>query len=569
MPIIGAFMGGETSTVAAGSGVLDLNWITTTGLNMAGVTFSIVGPKTYSATGDSNGHAEITVDVGTYTVSVTHNGDYFGDDPKTIVVESMQRCVLTWVASKASAQTVTFTTPVAFSGASYQILSGETIMQSGSSWPTSIAFTLYPMDYKLKLTVYGHTLEFPFTVGAEGSSYDLTGSLTKIVPSMNASIGGISMSINDYSVDMYSDIYVIRDNSSYPISISAPNYKSGSPIVTLSASGSLTANAATVTYPITVAGVLTLFTASETVHIARGKYRVVAVGGGGGGGGSGSGFPGSGGGGGYITDSTVSITDSDVAVTIGKGGAVDTSGGATSLGSLVSASGGDRGNSTDGTGGSGGSGGGGCGYNYMSGGYSYSKGGDGGKGYFGGGGGGAGQRSYSKYIGKSSGGSGGSHGGRGGSGGYYKDETEYSPSAGANGANAPSSDSFFYNSGGSAGGTISSSGTNHSGGGGGGGYSAKGGNGGPGYHGSVEELGGGGGGGGAMGGKGGDSRTASYSYSYSGVGYGAGGGGYCKYGSDYDNGGGGGGGYGTSPGSNVNGKGNDGCIRIQYVGAYE
>lgn len=565
--IIGAFMGGETSTIAAGSGVLDLNWITTTGLNMEGVTFSIVGPKTYSATGDSNGHAEITVDAGTYTVSVTHAGDYFGDDPKTIVVESMQRCVLTWVASKASAQTVTFTTPVAFSNVSYQILSGETIMQSDSSWPTSIAFTLYPMDYKLKLTVYGHTLEYPFTVGAEGSTYDLTNSLTRIVPSITPYVGGITMSVEGYSVDAYSDIYVPRDGLTYSIGVSPPNYKSGSPIVTLSASGSLTANAATVTYPITVAGVLTLFTASGTVHIAKGKYRVVAVGGGGGGG-SGSGFPGSGGGGGYITDSTVSITDSDVAVTIGKGGAVDTSGGATSLGSLVSASGGGRGNSTDGTGGSGGSGGGGCGYNYVSG-YAYVLGGNGGRGYFGGGGGGAGQRNYSTDLGRSYGGLGGTYGGEGGSGGYSQNETDYSPSAGADGRSAPSSDPFFYNSGGSAGGTISSSGTNHSGGGGGGGYSAKGGAGGPGYHGSSDELGGGGGGGGAMGGKGGDARTASYSYSYSGVGYGAGGGGYCEHHTDYDNGGGGGGGYGTSPDSNVNGKGNDGCIRIQYVGAYE
>lgn len=568
MPIIGAFMGGETSTIAAGSGVLDLNWITTTGLNMDGVTFSIVGPKTYSATSDSNGHAEITVDAGTYAVSVTHNGDYFGDDPKTIVVESMQRCVLTWVASKASAQTVTFTTPVAFSGASYQILSGETIMQSGSSWPTSIAFTLYPMDYKLKLTVYGHTLEYPFTVGAEGASYDLSGKLTKIVPSMSSYVGGVSMSLDGYSVNMYSDIYVIRDNSNYSISISAPNYKSGYPIVTLSSSGSITANAATVTYPITVTGVLTLFTASETVHIAKGKYRVVAVGGGGGGG-----INHGGGGGGYITDSTLSIDDSDVPVTIGSRGDVNNSGGATSLGSLVAASGGATAGTSSGNGGSGGSGGGGGVFSYTIGSKGYYKGGTGGRGYFGGGGGGGAQSAYSTDIGRGYGGGGGSKGGDGGTGGHYLPSSKESvgASAGSPGTNAPNSDKFFYNSGGCSGGSVSgASNAPHTGGGGGGGYSAKGGDGGKSMStGTVFQIGGGGGGGGAMGGNGGSGKIANGAYADSGLGYGGGGGGIATYTSEYHGGGGGGGGYGTTPSSNTSGRGNPGCIRIQYVGTYE
>lgn len=559
----------EDASIPLGMCNIGLTFAVASGENET-ATFNITGSATDSIQSDSNGYAAVELPAGTYTITpVADSENYSNLSSKTITTESRKAYNLTWYAAKPSTYSVTFTSPANLPDAVYSVKSGTSVMYSGTGWNDSMTFTLFPQEYSLEMVMYGHTLTIPFTAGSAGSTIDLTEHLSKLNFTFSSMIGGINATIDGVSVDIYSDLYVLKDGSTYSINIPAPTYKSGYPIVSFSAPSSFTADSTSIDIPISsVTGVLTLFTESGTVHLAKGKYRVVAVGGGGGGG-----HNNGGGGGGYITDSAISIDNSDVAVTIGAGGSANVSGGATSLGTLVAASGGSTAGTSSGDGGSGGSGGGGGIYDYSLNSRGYIKGGNGGRGYFGGGGGGGAQVAYSTNIGRGYGGSGGTKGGSGGTGGYYdqSSKTSVAASAGSAGQNAPSSDVFFYHSGGSAGGSVSgASNAPHTGGGGGGGYSARGGDGGKSMStGSVYQIGGGGGGGGAMGGNGGAGKIASGAYANSGIGYGAGGGGITRHSSDYYGGGGGGGGYGTTPSSNTSGRGNSGCIRIQYVGAYE
>lgn len=140
----------------------------------------------------------------------------------------------------------------------------------------------------------------------------------------------------------------------------------------------------------------------------EGNVSVMAFGGGGGGG---SGVNSGGGGGGHKKEVTTAITPGErVYITIGAGGDADSTGGTTSFGNLVSASGGAAG--TVYKGGNGGSGGGGC--------FGYLEGADtdapyGGNATYGGGGGAGGGVKSSAYY-SANGGNGGTYGGGGGGG---------------------------------------------------------------------------------------------------------------------------------------------------------
>lgn len=164
---------------------------------------------------------------------------------------------------------------------------------------------------------------------------------------------------------------------------------------------------------------------------AKDGIDLFAVGGGGGGKsyeGGGSYWGCAGGGGGYTktVKNKVPLANIGYTVTIGAGGAVDSEGGTSSFGSLISANGG-KGGVAHGTGGAGGSGG-GAGSNGAAGGAGGSNGGNGGAGGSSGTGG-AGQGTTTREFGESSGtlyaggGGGGtssttaSHAGSGGSGG--------------------------------------------------------------------------------------------------------------------------------------------------------
>lgn len=275
-----------------------------------------------------------------------------------------------------------------------------------------------------------------------------------------------------------------------------------------------------------------------------------------------------GGGGGYMAHDTVTVrTGQIVPITIGAGGARRTTGlsgyggtgGITSFGDYLSASGGGGGQcqSSYGTGGNGGTGGGASADVSQA--AVVGKGGDG---DYGGGGGGANAQP---------GGAGGSYGGGGGGGGSYSDYY----SAGGNGGT--------YGGGGGGGFRASSSGRGT--GGTAGTYGGAGGRGGASGSAGIDTTGmdleytgtgaagnyggstysqsncGGGGGGGGYGGVGGQGGSEQYTYddgSFSVYGGGGGGGGYGGNGGDGGYAGGGGGGYGGHGGNGSYCKGGGG-----------
>lgn len=97
MPIIGAFLGGNPPEVPAGKSGISLCVNTTDRQNLSTASWTIVsGSKSYSAGADETGRAYIEVDSGyTYTVTLSHQGNYENDGPQTVRAEStMQYGVL-------------------------------------------------------------------------------------------------------------------------------------------------------------------------------------------------------------------------------------------------------------------------------------------------------------------------------------------------------------------------------------------------------------------------------------------------------------------------------------------
>lgn len=575
MPIVGAFIGGGNSTLPAGKGQVFLNWITDDEKNMEGAVFKFTGVNSYQVTSDSNGQANIVVDAGTYTVSVEHGGQYYGDASKTITVKSRETSTLTWFATTATQATVIMQSPSSYSSASYSIEKGGQVFYNGTAWNSTMTFMLYEGDYTLKLTIFGVTVEYGFEVGLEDLSIDLSSlfcnlTIRGIKGSSTFSIDGdeiISTSSSQVS------LYVLKTSSSNISGVSNLSY-SGASTARLGTYTSKSVNLSGDTASVSLTFVGTIVTITDSGNIlppVAGNYEILVIGGGGGGGARCASYgtwgiinAGGGGGSGRIVSGTYSLGNSNYSVTIGKGGSgqgsglsngnVAESGAASSFGTLISASGGDGGNNS-GDGGDGGSGGGASGT------------GNGGNGEYGGGGG--------------AGGSGGSYGGAGGA-----RVSGASGEAGKSGTSATQGTIYYdgSSSSGGSGGTFSSSSTSRAGcgGGGGGGRGARGGAGGSTISSNaISGSGGGGGVAGGTGGSGGQGHSSDSTPGTGGYGYGAGGGGSSGYrnsntssGSAHtDYGGGGGGGGVTSSKISGNGgtrssggDGASGAVRIQYVG---
>lgn len=90
MTIVGAFLGGANQTVPAGKCLLHLqiNTIDRQNLGTASWTVTATG-KSYTATADTSGRADLLVDSGaTYTIKLTHQGEYYNDEAQTAIANS-------------------------------------------------------------------------------------------------------------------------------------------------------------------------------------------------------------------------------------------------------------------------------------------------------------------------------------------------------------------------------------------------------------------------------------------------------------------------------------------------
>lgn len=532
MVIVGAYLGGPGTSIAAGYSAVALQWVTNDGLNLS-VTFSLTSSgKTTTVVSDAYGYAETTVAAGTYTISVTHQGQYLGDAPITREFESKKSYNIVFNATAG-------TTSITISGVKNTAMNvaiansaGETVVSEaiGAARKT---YDVGVGAYIVTATLYGKTKTYNITVDGD-ETLDMSDEFTSV------QIQGLSLKTRIY-VDGNS---AGTASSKYALSIfnlgATLTYEclvtysgvSTAPIVTYSAD---TISAGTASYTATVSpksNVVTIASSGELTVPLSGSYEIAAIGGGGGGGsGSKFGYAGGGGGSGRIAVETKTLSAMSYRITIGAGGTGSSSensdgssGGATSFGSLISVSGGTGGGSGGGgrygasQGGAGGAGGGSGG----------GTGSVGGNGEFGGGGGGT----WMKTI-DAKGGSAGSKGGAGGAGG-------------GNGSSGVAVDttSVFYTGSAYGGGAGDGRTTWTAAGGGGGGYGAVGGSVAPESYG----MSGAGGGGGAFGGAGGgggerrDNRGSGEGGS-GGTGYGAGGGGGGGQGgaSYYGTGGGGGG----------------------------
>lgn len=564
MPIVNACLGGLANAVPSGQARLNLTWITNDGENQQ-VTFVISGTTSKSIQSDANGYASVQLPVGTYTVSVTHGGEYLGDDPKTITLTSRGTGTLTWLTGARNAQVVTFASPGALStsSASYTITQGGTTVASGSSWNTTMAFSLYGGSYTLTVNAYGDSFTHEFTVPKNtGLTQDLSDKFCKITVSgsgysvRNLTVRGYSVSGTSSYASSY-PAYVIRSSKSARIdgvvnTPTPPSYSGASTentYIFMTSATSVTPNSASKSASLNVSKVarLVFITSDGTLTVPSGTYEVLVIGGGGA---TSSNLGLTGSYGGEIKRYVGSLSGS-YNIVLGAGGVYAESGpNASSFGTLISASGGSSGSfiasSNIGVAGGG---------NLSSG---TAKDGCSTQGDVGGGGGAGGCsiRPGSSVPSVHGGSAGSAYGGKGG------DISE-------SGDRGTSLD-FVYSSysawGGGGAGWREVNGYNcYGGGGGGGGYGADGGAGGTANPGGA----GGGGGGGALGGTGGKGGTYgdnSIDNGAHGRGYGSGAGGLSGYkgGNRYVGGGGGGGIGSTMVESSDSKNGAKGCVAIWW-----
>lgn len=90
MTTVGAFYGGGNKTVPASKCLLHLSINTIDRLNLGTASWTVTATgKSFTATADSTGRADLLVDSGlTYTVTLTHQGSYYNDDPQTVAATS-------------------------------------------------------------------------------------------------------------------------------------------------------------------------------------------------------------------------------------------------------------------------------------------------------------------------------------------------------------------------------------------------------------------------------------------------------------------------------------------------
>lgn len=553
MPVIvGAFMGGDTGSIAAGYAKLNLSFVTSDGKNMDGVVFSIVGATSTSVVSDANGNASLTLPVGSYTVTPSYNGTYEGAEAKTITLENETAYTLIWTASRPRVQ-VNLVSPIETSYvASYSITDNQGKVYYSSentTWTDRMSFLLYADQYILTLSIGGFTQSTTFNAVSDGD-VDISSIFCTVQIAYPVSYV-FDVTYDGVPQGTTSTIHVLKGTSSKVISFSGgPRYGGlvDTAVLTLN-DANVTPSSDTVTVSPTAVGSVIMLTESGTLDVpVDGSFRILAIGGGSQGGNVSSGSYGGslGGSSGRVVDTITDVTTGSYKITIGTGGVPSSGSGtsptATSFGTLVSASPG-----------------------------SFSGGGAGG--------GGGSSSSAGKGLDFGGGGSGGS-----GNSGYGTGVTANGGSIGENkakdGSNGVpiSSDAFLGVSNlaanGGTGGTNYNNSTYLGGGGGGGGKGAKGGNGSSTtaeYH-----YGGGGGGGGIAGGDGGNGSTGNGGKG--GYGYGAGGGGgNFRSSSNWYGAGGGGGGflkiklagdgdYKSSTSSTAyGGRGANGAIRIQMV----
>lgn len=414
MAMIGGFLGGGVEMVPAGQGQLILQWQTPDRENQT-ATFKINGTGgSFTKVSNSSGYAEQLVPVGTYKVSVEHEGEYSGDLPITVIVESTQSYLVYFGATMGEISTIR----INFSNPKW-LNDNFTIKDSNGLIRYSGTFTTYEVEFPISDGSYtlstDHFPSIEFQITEPGAKVitleDYTGRITfneTGIPS-----GTI------YKVDgVVVSIPYTTGTGSHTVSFETPEYMSGKKYAEIPDMEVNVVAGDNVLSP-QVTPLRQILTSSGTCHLV-GKFFVLMFGGGGAGGAGSAhaayGSWGGGGAGGYY-DSQIITASQDVQATIGEGGrgandADGTAGGATSLGTLMSVSGGGAANGT--IGGSGGSGGGGGASHERS--YTGNKGGSGE--YGGGGGGGAGDGGSSTYSKTGSAGNGGAsvHGG-GGDGG--------------------------------------------------------------------------------------------------------------------------------------------------------
>lgn len=90
MTVVGAFYGAGDPIVAAGKYLLHLQINTIDRLNLSTASWTVTATgKSYTATADASGRADILVDSGyTYTVEMTHDGEYYNDGAQTVIATS-------------------------------------------------------------------------------------------------------------------------------------------------------------------------------------------------------------------------------------------------------------------------------------------------------------------------------------------------------------------------------------------------------------------------------------------------------------------------------------------------
>lgn len=551
--------------VPAGKSQILMQWTTSDRMNLQ-TTFQLQSASGQSTQvqSDSYGYAETVVDAGTWTITPLHDGEYTGDEPITRICESAQSYYVSFYGQAGSAGVIFRN--IKDTSTEYSLHSEDgTLINSGIAGSNFLSFTLEPGNYYMDLTLYGVTKRIDKIVVILGSltEYDLSGefknvSITSPIPANIYANGKLIGSINN--PDSAIEAVFLISNDIVEITAECTAKYSGvstDNIATFGSADLITSASSAISIPAT--GTVVMITQSGSLGVpVPGSYAVGVMGGGGGGSRGYSGgyaSAGCGGGGGQAKESVLQLSDTTYTITIGNGGAgteeyTAESGGATSFGTLLSASGGSGG-ATVKNGGNGSSGG-GCG------GGAGSKGGSTTGSIQNGGGGGGGSTSTSTPI---SGGTGGTA--NGGSGGNnYNDGV-----SGGDGIDGDPS-SIFYGPGEFTGGIANTNTSKRGGGGGGGGRNAKGGTGGYGSTASSSYgTGGGGGGGGMSGGDGGDGGRYSVS-GEGGKGYGAGGGGGSSS-TFRAGGGGGGGGYSSTKiaedGSGYNGGiGASGIVMIQW-----
>lgn len=574
MAIVGGFLGGTPPYIPAGYGIASVIWVTEDEQHMQGATVTLSGTAgTFSEVTDSNGSASLTVPAGTYTATIEHSGEYYGDSPRTVTIESRMATQIIWVGTTSSAG-INVINNLNPDDLQY-VLTSSTGETAGSGLVGSIlSVTCKAGAYVLKLSLYGDETEIDVSVSNDFSTVDLSEYMAKVkINSTNFTPDATAL-YNGFEIEPDEEVGILCTTSTRSCSFgNIPSYSGlKTDNICDPVPQSIVPSSANSLYDTTpgVNGKIILITESGSLTIPSGRYETLLVGGGGGGGccwNDSNGYKFAGGGGGarmtYRENLALGGTYSILVGAGGSGGSGGTaagSGGVTSISGAVSVSGGSAGSNgarnKAGDGGANGGGGGAAYDNYT--GYSYVAGNGASGGSYNGGGGGGGGLNTAGTGGSSSLGEGGA--GAAGSSSAAEDGTD--------GSAVSDPDSVLHGSDYSGGerGTTSANAHGAPGGGGGGGYDSKGGDGG-----DVDRTsrgGGGGGGGGVAGGQGGRG------HGYGGYGYGAGGGGGYKF-SSYNYGAYGGGGAGGCTFTKLSGNGDDtsggagapGCIKMRYVSA--